>query len=63
MINDLIEVESRELESREGGSEEGDWGHAKGSGVPLHDIDKPSRESLATSTTAQGKKIESGLSF
>jgi len=63
MVNDDILVESRELESRGGSSEEGDWGHAKGSGVPLHDIEKPSRESLAASSTVRRERGESGVPF
>jgi len=47
MVDDVIHVESRELESRKGSSDEGEWGHAKGTGVPLHEIDRPSRVSLA----------------
>ena len=35
---DLIRVESRELGSRDGEVEEAEWGHAKGSGVPMTEI-------------------------
>ena len=35
---DLIRVESRELGSQEGDLEEAEWGHAKGSGVPMTEM-------------------------
>lgn len=34
----VIRLESREVGSQEGESEEGDWGHANGSGVPMTNI-------------------------
>ena len=47
MEDDVVHVESREIKSQARSSEEGEWGHAKGSGVPLREIDGPSRENLA----------------
>ena len=32
---DLIQVESREIGSRDGNAKEEEWGHVKGSGVPM----------------------------
>lgn len=34
----VIRLESREIGSQEGESEEGDWGHTNGSGVPMTNI-------------------------
>ena len=34
----VIQVESRELGSQEGETEEGEWGHANGTGVPMTNI-------------------------
>ena len=34
----VVQVESRELGSRNEESEEGEWGHANGSGVPMTNI-------------------------
>lgn len=40
-----VRVYSREVRSREEEGEEGEWGHSKGSGVPLSTIDWSGRES------------------
>lgn len=45
MVNKDIHVESRELPSREEDVEEdGQWGHAKGSGVPMSELGRAGDE-------------------